>query len=89
MRAIPGNRIVATRPLFSRWPEQSVLGQQTVVSGHLEFSLKTTATQLPWVSIPGKVPTTPLFSRWPEQSVLGQQAVVSGHLEFSLKTTAT
>ena len=23
-----------------RWPEQSVLGQQTLVSGHLEFSLK-------------------------------------------------
>ena len=84
MRAIPGNRIVATRPLFSRWPEQSVLGQQTVVSGHLEFSLKTTATF--WV--PGKVPTTPLFSMWPEQSVLGQQTLVSGHLEFSLKTTA-
>ena len=48
MRAIPGNRIVATRPLFSRWPEQSVLGQQTVVSGHLEFSLKTTATFYTW-----------------------------------------
>ena len=31
------------RPSFSRWPEQSVLGQQTLVSGHLEFSLKTTA----------------------------------------------
>ena len=35
---------VPNTPLFSRWPEQSVSGQQTVVSGHLEFSLKTTAT---------------------------------------------
>ena len=31
------------RPSFSRWPEQSVLGQQTLVSGRHEFSLKTTA----------------------------------------------
>ena len=28
------------RPSFLRWPEQSALGQQTLVSGHLEFSLK-------------------------------------------------
>ena len=31
------------RPSFLRWPEQSALGQQTLVSGHLEFCLKTTA----------------------------------------------
>ena len=31
---------IGTTPLFTRWPEQSVLGQQTLVSGHLEFSLK-------------------------------------------------
>ena len=55
----------------------------------LEVLYLVAALQLPWVSIPSKVPTTPLFSRWPEQSVLGQQTVVSGHLEFSLKTTAT
>ena len=28
------------RPSFLRWPEQSVLGQQTLISGHFEFSLK-------------------------------------------------
>ena len=33
---------IGTTPLSTRWPEQSVLGQQTLVSGHLEFSLKTT-----------------------------------------------